>query len=160
MHKFLFIKRNILTFNEALVNAKPAKIFFISKSDNPDIPEDQIVARKGLHWHPKLSIYIKGERRELEDAIGLGAVHQQMHTHTEDYKNGVVHMEMQGIVTKDETRLGNFFRIWGKQFSKTKLFDVESTQSGVIKMTVNGKENTEFENYQMRENDNIEIRFE
>ena len=135
-------------------------VFLLSKSDNPDIPEDQMVARNGLHWHPRLSIYIKGERRELEDTIGLGAVHQPMHTHTEDYKNGVVHMEMQGIVTKDETKLGEFFRIWGKQFSKTKLFDVESTQSGVIKMTVNGKENTEFENYQMKENDNIEIRFE
>lgn len=135
-------------------------VFLLSKSDNTDIPEDQIVARNGLHWHPKLSIYIKGEKKELEDAIGLGAVHQSMHTHTEDYKNGVVHMEIKGMVTKDETRLGNFFRIWGKPFSKTKLFDQESTQSGAIKMTVNGKENTEFENYQMRENDNIEIRFE
>lgn len=134
-------------------------IFFLSKSDNLDIPDDQIVTRNGLHWHPKLSIYIKGEKKELEDAIGLGAVHQPMHTHTEDYKNGVVHMEMQGVVTKDETKLGNFFRIWGKPFSKTKLFDQESTQPGAIKMTVNGKENTEFENYQMKENDNIEIRF-
>lgn len=135
-------------------------VFFLSKSDNPDIPEDQIISKNGLHWHPRLSIYIKGERRELEDAIGLGAVHQPMHTHTEDYKNGVVHMEMKGVVTKDETKLGKFFRIWGKPFSATKLFDSESTQSGAIKMTVNGKENTEFENYQMKENDNIEIRFE
>lgn len=135
-------------------------VFLLSKSDNSDIPEDQIIARNGLHWHPKLSIYMKGEKRELEDAIGLGAVHQPMHTHTEDYKNGVVHMEMKGVVTKDETKLGNFFRIWGKPFSATKLFDQESTQSGTIKMTVNGKENNEFENYQMKENDTIEIRFE
>lgn len=135
-------------------------VFFLSKSDNPDIPDGQIVARNGLHWHPRLSIYIKGEKKELEDGIGLGALHQPMHTHTEDYKNGVVHMEMQGAVTKDETKLGNFFRIWGKPFSATRLFDAESTKSGSIKMTVNGKENTEFENYQMRENDTIEIRFE
>lgn len=135
-------------------------VFLLSKSGNPDIPEDQIVSRDGLHWHPKLSIYIKGEKRELEDGIGLGAVHQPMHTHTEDYKNGVAHMEMQGVVIKDKTKLGNFFRIWGKPFSATKLLDVESTESGAIKMTVDGKENSEFENYEMKDRDNIEIRFE
>ena len=131
-----------------------------NSSSSTSVPNDQIVAQNGLHWHPKLTVYIKGEKQEFTDSIGLGAVHQKMHTHAEDYKDGVVHMEMQGVVTKDETRLGNFFRIWGKEFNSTQLFDNKNSSEGTVKMAVNGKENKDFENYQMRDGDNIEIRYE
>ncbi len=137
-------------------------VFFLTKgsTSNSSVPQADIVAQNGLHWHPKLSIYIKGEKQALEDKIGLGAVHQSFHTHTEDYKNGVVHMEMQGVTTKDDTKLGNFFRTWGKEFNSTQIFDKKNGTEGTVKMTVNGKENTEFENYQMRDNDMMEIRYE
>lgn len=137
-------------------------VFFLSQGNNSSgsIPKDQIVAENGLHWHPKLAIYIKGEKQELADGIGLGAVHQPLHTHTEDYKEGVVHMEMQGVVTKDDTKLGNFFRIWGKEFNSTQIFDKKNGVEGTVRMTVNGKENTDFENYMMKEGDTIEIRYE
>ncbi len=137
-------------------------VFFLSQgnSSSVPIPKDQIVAENGLHWHPKLAIYIKGGKQELADGIGLGAVHQPLHTHTEDYKEGVVHMEMQGVVTKDDTKLGNFFRIWGKEFNSTQIFDKKSGAEGTVRMTVNGKENTDFENYMMKEGDTIEIRYE
>jgi len=131
-----------------------------NSSSSTSVPNDQIVAQNGLHWHPKLTVYIKGEKQEFTDSIGLGAVHQKMHTHAEDYKDGVVHMEMQGVVIKDETRLGNFFRIWGKEFNSTQLFDNKNSSEGTVKMAVNGKENKDFENYQMRDGDNIEIRYE
>ncbi len=128
--------------------------------NNSSVPESEIVSKNGLHWHPKLSIYIKGEKQELTDAIGLGAVHQPLHTHAEDYKDGVIHMEMQGMITKDDTRLGNFFRIWGKVFSSTQIFDKTNGDEGMVKMTVNGQENTGFENYKMKDGDVIEIRYE
>ena len=131
-----------------------------NSSSSTSVPNDQIVAQNGLHWHPKLTVYIKGEKQEFTDSIGLGAVHQKMHTHAEDYKDGVVHMEMQGVVIKDETRLGNFFRIWGKEFNSTQLFDNKNGPGGTVKMAVNGKENKDFENYQMGDGDNIEIRYE
>ncbi len=137
-------------------------VFFLTKgntSNSPTPPVD-IVTQSGLHWHPKLSIYIKGEKKELEDKIGLGAVHQKLHTHTEDYKDGVVHMEMQGVVTRDDTKLGNFFRIWGKEFSSTQILDKKNGEEGKVIMMVNGKENTSFENYLMKDNDMIEIRYE
>lgn len=131
-----------------------------NSSNTTSIPDEQVVTRSGLHWHPKLSIAIKGQKQELTDGIGLGAVHKQMHTHTEDYKDGVVHMEMSGIVTKDEIRLGNFFRIWGKEFSSTKILDKINGSDGKVKMMVNGKENTKFENYEMNDGDKIEILYE
>ncbi|OGH47901.1 MAG: hypothetical protein A3A51_00155 [Candidatus Levybacteria bacterium RIFCSPLOWO2_01_FULL_39_10] len=135
---------------------------FLSKGQDKatDISKDQIVASNGIHWHPKLNVYINGEKQEFENNIGLGAIHQPMHTHDEDFKDGVVHMEMSGVVTKDDTKLGNFFKIWGKEFNSTQIFDKKSGEDGQITMAVNGKENKDFENYQMRDGDKIEIRYE
>ena len=135
-------------------------VFFLSKGNNSSVPQADVIAQNGIHWHPKLEIYIKGEKKELDDKIGLGAVHQKLHTHTEDYKDGVVHMEMQGVVTKDDTKLGNFFRIWGKEFNSSQIFDKKNGSEGSVKMMVNGKENTAFENYLMEDGDQIEIKYE
>ncbi len=129
-------------------------------SVNSNLNKENIVAANGLHWHPKLSVYIKGEKFELTDGIGLGAVHQKLHTHTEDFAQGVVHMEIPGVVTKEDTKLGNFFKIWGKEFSSTQIFDKKNGSEGKVKMTVNGEENTDFEKYAMRDGDIIEIRYE
>lgn len=135
-------------------------VVWLSKDSFSPIPEDQIITRTGLHWHPKLTMIINGEKQELTDGIGLGSVHQPMHTHTEDFKEGVMHMEMQGLVTKDDTKLGKFFQVWGKDFNSMKILDKEATAQGQIKMTVNGAENKEFENYMMKDGDNIEIKYE
>jgi hypothetical protein len=123
--------------------------FLISKQ-NPPIVDGEIIDKKGVHWHPKLAIYVKGEKQELEDGIGLGAKHEYLHTHTEDYKDGVVHIEKQGVVTKDDIKLGNFFKIWGKDINA----------NGNYKMYVNGVESTELDNYLMRDKDLIEIKYE
>jgi len=135
-------------------------VFFLSKTENPSVPESEIAERNGLHWHPKLTVTIKGQRQEIPANLGIGAVHQDLHTHDQDAKDGVIHMEMKGIVTKDELKLRNFFRIWGKEFSSIQIFDKKNGEEGNVKMMVNGKESTDFENYQMRDGDNIEIRYE
>lgn len=134
-------------------------VFALSKS-SPAVVKEDVITRQGLHWHPKLSIYIKGEKKELEDGIGIGAVHLPIHTHTEDYKEGVIHMEMQGVVTKEDTKLQKFFQTWGKQFNSDCIFDKCNGEEGTVKMFVNGVEDKEFENYLMKDGDNIEIRFE
>ena len=57
-------------------------VFFLSKGENPSVPESEIVARNGLHWHPKLSIYIKGKKQEIPANLGIaGQIHQEIHTH-------------------------------------------------------------------------------
>ena len=124
--------------------------FLMTKQSTSQVPDGEIVDKKGVHWHPKVVIYIKGEKEELTDGIGLGAVHETIHTHTQDYKNGVVHIEKQGIVTKDDIKLGRFFQIWGKKLS----------DNGPFKMYVNGNENTDYENYLMQDKDLIEIKYE
>jgi len=135
-------------------------VFFLSKSENPSIPESEIVERNGLHWHPKLTVTIKGRKQEIPANLGIGAVHQELHTHDQDAKDGVIHMEMKGVVAKDETKLKNFFGVWGKEFSSTQIFDKKNGEEGKVKMMVNGKENIDFENYQMRDGDKIEVRYE
>ncbi|HMS23140.1 MAG TPA: hypothetical protein PKA38_05295 [Candidatus Levybacteria bacterium] len=147
-------------------------VFFLSASSSPStssnsninsatsVPESDIVARNGMHWHPKLSIYIKGEKQPFTNGIGLnGAVHNPIHTH-DDADKDIVHMEFQGVVTKEDTKLASFFKIWGKKFSSTQIFDKKNGEEGTVKMTVNGKGNTQFENYQMRDGDMIEIKYE
>ena|SRR3989338_980462 len=134
-------------------------IWMLSKQSR--IPEDEIVSRNGLHWHPKLTIIIDGKPQEMPANIGIDAtVHQELHTHDKDVEDGTIHMEMEGLVTKDETKLGNFFKIWKKEFNATQIFDKKNGQGGSVKMMVNGKENKEFENYLMKDNDTIEIRYE
>jgi hypothetical protein len=116
----------------------------------PSIPESDIVSRNGFHWHPELTIYVKGEKLEIPENIGIGAVHKPIHTH-DDSDKGVVHMEFQGLVKNQDATLGQFFKNWGK--------DIRSFGQN-MKMTVNGQENTEYENYLMKDKDKIELRYE
>ncbi len=119
-------------------------------SSQPKTPDSEIVSRSGLHWHPELSIYVKGEKLEIPENIGLNAVHKPIHTH-DDIDQGIVHMEFQGLTRKQDTILGQFFKNWGK--------DMRSFGAN-MKMTVNGKENKEYENYLMKDKDKIELRYE
>ncbi|HBD24476.1 MAG: hypothetical protein UU11_C0002G0016 [Parcubacteria group bacterium GW2011_GWF2_40_69] len=119
-------------------------------ASRPPVPESDIVSRSAFHWHPELTIYVKGEKQEIPENIGIGAVHQPIHTH-DDSGQGVVHMEFQGLARKQDTTLGQFFRNWGK--------DINSFGT-LTKMTVNGVENVELDNYVMRDKDKIEIWYE
>lgn len=127
------------------------------QSKEASVPEDQILSRNSIHWHPKLAISTKREKKEIPANLGIGGIHQPIHTHD---TSGTLHVEVQGIVTKEEITLGKFFQVWGKQFNARCIFDTCSEQEGTVKLLVNGQENKEFENYQMKDNDNIEIRYE
>ncbi len=116
----------------------------------PKIPDAEIISRNGLHWHPALEIYVKGEKMEFPANIGIGATHQPVHTH-EDAKEGVVHLEFEGPVRKSDTTLGKFFKSWGK--------DIRSLGANVT-MTVNGQENMDLENYQIQDKDQIVLMYE
>lgn len=120
-------------------------------ASQPKTPEGDIISRNGFHWHPELAIYVKGEKQEIPANIGIGSVHQPIHTHTDDNKQGVIHLEFQGLARKQDVELGQFFKNWGK--------DMQSFGTN-MRMTVNGQENTELENYQMQDKDKIELRYE
>jgi hypothetical protein len=134
---------------------------FFSSQNNTSIPKDQILSETGLHWHPTVTVTIDGKKQEIPANLGIGAaVHGKIHTHDADNKQGIVHIEAQGVVAKDDIKLGNFFRVWGKNFSSTQLFDKKNGTGGKVKMLVNGKENKEFQNYHMKDGDKIEIKYE
>lgn len=137
-------------------------VFLLTKDTIPtaSVPKENIITDTGLHWHPKVTITIKGKKQEIPANLGLGAVHQKIHTHDKDAKDGIVHLEAQGVVTKDDTKLGNFFRVWGKEFSSAQIFDKKNGAEGIVKMTVNNAETDAFENYLMKDGDIIEIRYE
>ena len=110
--------------------------------------DGNIIATRGLHTHPELKIFVKGEPVEIPPGVGIGAVHNPMHTH-EDAP--IVHLEYPAKVTKEDTRLGKFFAVWGKDFR-------EFGQN--VTMNVNGTPNTEYENYEMKDKDKIELHYE
>lgn len=133
----------------ALVVVVGAALFLLPTSSGPVTSSDpDAVALTGLHWHPQLEIFVKGEKLEIPQSIGLGAVHQPMHTHDD---LPIIHLEFGGMVKKDDLVLGQFFKNWGK--------DIRSFGAN-MRMTVNGEENTEYENYVMKDADKIELRYD
>ena len=131
--------------------------FSVKNSRSVNNPVDDIISKEGIHWHSQLSIEIKGVKQEIPKDIGIAINHQSIHTHED---NGTIHMEMSGLVRKNDTRLSEFFRIWGKKFDSNCIFDTCQSPEGKVKLLVNGKENNEFQNYLMRDGDKIEIKFE
>lgn len=125
-------------------------VFVWYVATRPPIFESDIVSQSGLHWHPELTIYVKGEKQEIPANIGIGAVHKPIHTHNDNDK-GILHLEFQGLVRKQDIALGIFFKNWEKDM---RSFGIN------MKMTVNGKENTEYENYVMKDKDKIELFFD
>ena len=58
-------------------------------SKSPAPAEEDIISRNGIHWHPELSIYIKGEKQAIPTNIGLGVTHNPIHTHDD---TGIIHL--------------------------------------------------------------------
>ncbi len=122
-------------------------IFFVGKTEKNNAT-GEILSQNGLHWHSKLTIYVQGEKIAIPADIGLGVTHSPVHTHSPD---GEIHLEFPGFVRKDETKLGEFFKMWKK--------DIRSFGEN-MHMTVNGENNLEYENYYMRDGDVIELYYQ
>jgi hypothetical protein len=154
------LTKNIIT-GTVIVGATALLLWAISGGTqtvkNDSISDNNIISRKGPHYHPKLDIHIKGQLQPIPANVGLGITHLPMHTHDTDH---IIHLEFSGLVTLDNTRLQEFFKIWGKQFNSNCIFDNCNGPSGTVKMFVNGQPNTEFEKYLMKDDDKIEIRYE
>ena len=102
----------------------------------------------GIHWHPQVHIFVDGDEQKLPANIGLEHGHSPMHTHDEDSGEHVVHLEFTGKVAKKDVVLKNFFKTWNKEMSDFGNLD---------HMTVNGKDNTDFGNYMMQDEDIINM---
>lgn len=123
--------------------------------------DPETISTRGVHWHPQIEIYVQGEKQEIPANIGIGMQYAStptfdqnmrmtaMHTHEPD---GTIHLEFPARVTREDTKLKNFFAIWGK--------DMMKDFGTLAKMTVNGEENAELGEYEMKDGDKIELRYE
>lgn len=120
-----------------------------------------------VHWHPHLTIVIDGIEQPIPVGIGVtigkrvdthlsGMGMSPTHTHESD---GTIHLENNNPSSKPATTtLGYFFYVWEKQLTKDCIFEY-CTDEGTLKMYVNGKENTEFDGYLMKDKDDIRIEY-
>ncbi len=151
------LKRNLKTALIWLfIAAFIAGLGWLLKFRHP-LQNREIVAVNGIHWHPELAILIKNQKQEIPANIGLGITESPIHTHD---ATGIIHLEFSGAVTKENIKLGSFFKVWGKTFNHECIFNYCNGIAGSVKMLVNGKMNNEFENYEMHDGDKIEIRYE
>lgn len=114
-----------------------------STPQGSEVPASTVLAQNGLHWHAKLAITEGGKAVEIPIDVGLGKVHNPIHTH----EDRLIHMEFSGRVAEDDLRLKNFFSAWNKELP-----------SGAT-MTVNGKPNSELGEYVMRDGDEIALSY-
>lgn len=124
--------------------------------------DESLISSNGIHWHPELTIVVKGEKQVIPANLGIGAQYAYhstfdrsmgmtaIHTH-DDANQGIIHFEFGGKVRKSDLALGKFLEIWGKDMGSF---------GTLTKMVVNGEESAEFENYIMRDGDKIELFYE
>lgn len=132
----------------------------VSWTSSPPASDPGILSSSGLHWHPRLEIYVRGEKQDIPSNIGVGPHYAGMPTfdpsmrmtaiHTHD-PDGTIHLEFPAQVTRDDIKLNNFFTIWGKEMMSF---------GSVVTMTINGEENTELGEYEMKDRDKIVLRYE
>ncbi len=138
----------LLSIAVAFISTQPPRSN--SDSSNSDIP------RTPIHWHPTLEVAIKGQVQTIPANLGTVGGHEPIHTHD---TTGTLHYENNNP-TSENMRLGYFFdRVWRKQFNSTCIMSYCNSDSGTVKMFVNGQENFEFDNYIPRDKDEIRIEF-
>ncbi len=120
-------------------------------------PENKLISAKGIHWHAQMTIKILGQTVDVPANLGIGVVHNPIHTHDKD---GILHLEFPGRVDESDLKLVNLFELWNKTFNKDCIFDKCNGPAGSLKMLVNGQPGYDFENHIMRDGDRIEIIFD
>lgn len=106
-----------------------------------------------MHTHSELRILIDGNPVQLPSDVGIGRVHQPLHTHEAD---NVIHVESSD--TRDYT-LGNFFQVWGKQLSSTCVMDYCTGGAKRLSMTLDGVSSTEFDKHVLRDGEVIVLNY-
>lgn len=109
---------------------------------------------QGMHIHSHLSIIADKKAVAVPEHIGVdetkNCIHA-LHTHEND---AILHVE--SPVTKNFT-LGDFFAVSGKTFNKSQVLDVAVDSEHGLKIYVDGKESTDFENLLLKDHQEIFI---
>lgn len=111
-------------------------------------------ADDGVHLHPKLAVFVDGERVLVPANIGIDPSKPSdqmagLHTHTDD---GTIHVEGAANST-----LGRFFQIWGVPFSKTRVGPHRAGAGRVVQMWVDGRPSSAFERLRLADDQRITV---
>ena len=108
-----------------------------------------------FHIHPQLRIYVDGREVFIPDDTGIAAdCMRAIHTHKDRPE-----LHVEAPIQKDFT-LGDFFAVWGKDFSRSKLLDNVVNDGSSITVTVNGEKVDTYENTILKDKDKIVISFQ
>ncbi|MDO8521240.1 MAG: hypothetical protein Q7S52_03940 [bacterium] len=121
----------------------------------PRLPPSEFESTVGIHYHPRLVIKINGEPITIPNNVGIGAVHNPIHTHEEG--DGTIHLEFEGSVRRDDIRLGNFFTVWNKEWTATSFMGMPIGDGHALTMTVDGAPSTEYGTHVMKDGELIEL---
>ncbi|MES3031782.1 MAG: hypothetical protein V4699_00885 [Patescibacteria group bacterium] len=106
------------------------------------------------HIHPELIILVNGEEVLVPQNLGVQRTCMtSIHTHGE--KN-VLHVE---APVKEDFTLGDFFAVWKKDFSSSKILENIVTDKSEIIVTVNGERVDTYENTILGDKDRIIIEY-
>ena len=122
--------------------------------DTPKIHTEDYASMTGMNAYVHLTLHINNKNIPIPSGVGLIPTENPIHVHGKD---NIIHLEFGGRVKNDDIRLGNFFALWGKDFSATSLLGNNTGNGHTITMHVNGIPSNEFERYVMHDKDQIEI---
>lgn len=107
-----------------------------------------------FHIHPHLEIVINGIQQKIPSEIGItnGCMHP-LHTHD---ASGTIHVESP---EKKDFTLADFFAVWNQPFSKNEILGYKADATHEIVVTVDGRQNSEFENLILQDLQQIKIEY-
>ena len=138
----------------------PKIIFFLAViillsgcASKPDILSVNLAEHKSLalHIHPFLEIEINGENYPIPVNTGISAAGMRV-IHTHD-STGKLHIESP---YPHQFYLPDFFKIWGKPFNQSCIFEYCANASHALSVFVNGIEAAEA-NIPLKDGDRIRV---
>ncbi len=125
---------------------------------------------QAIGWTIRVRILIDGEEVPIPGELGFGESYASSPYYEPRFKSTIMHTHAPGTAVSWETLgrpprledlyLGAIFEVWGKPFSRNCILDRCAGAGKAVKMSVNGKANTDFERYLVRNRDEIVIRYE
>lgn len=110
----------------------------------------------GEHFHPRIEIYVRGERIEVPVNIGIDPARpptDMAGVHTHDTA-GTIHNEAGTGAT-----LGQFFSVWGIPFSATELGPHQAGGDQKVRMWVDGEPSQAYGDLELADGQQIVVAF-
>ena len=113
-----------------------------------------------VHWHSRIDVFVCGNKFDMPNPFGnehLGS--PLLHTHDDQ----LIHIE--GTVWKaEDITLSKYMEAIGLNFKDDELIDKVNGdlcdgEAGMVKLFVNGVENSELANYVIKDDEDYELRF-